>query len=103
MSEGVVGRNEILSLQFCIDIFLLSLTAKRSCDVALCQWKMSFPLEEDSENKEKKGYLVRLPETDTDNNGVDEKSRDDDYSIIAPTCIFSSSKPERLEMGASLT
>ena len=51
----------------------------------------------------KEGYLVRLPETDTDNNGVDEKSRDDDYSVIATTCIFSSSKPERLEMGASLT
>ena len=58
MSEGVVGRNEILSLQFCVDIFLLSLTAKRSCNVALCQWKMSFPLEEDSENKKKKGILL---------------------------------------------
>ena len=41
----------------------------------------------------KKGYVVRLPEAVTDN-GINEKSSKDDYSVIATTCIFSSSKPE---------
>ena len=54
---------------------------------------MSFPLEKRIVKLIKKGILLGYLKTDTDN-GVDEESSDDDYGVIATTCIFSSSKPE---------